>query len=44
MAAIGMRTHLKEVLTVGWKPVALMLIETAVLALMVYGILQTLTA
>lgn len=44
MAAIGMKTHLKEVLTVGWKPVALMLIETAVLALMVYGILQTLPA
>lgn len=44
MAAIGMKTHLKEVLAVGWKPVALMLIETVALALMVYLILQTLAA
>lgn len=44
MAAIGMKTHLKEVLAVGWKPVALMLIETVALALMVYFILQTLAA
>jgi uncharacterized integral membrane protein (TIGR00698 family) len=41
MAAIGMKTHLKEVLAVGWKPVALMLIETVALALMVYVTLQT---
>lgn len=44
MAAIGMTTHLKEVLAVGWKPVALMLIGTVALALMVYVILQTLAA
>ncbi|MDT4845804.1 hypothetical protein FQZ97_798020 [compost metagenome] len=44
MAAIGMKTHLKEVLAVGWKPVALMLIETVALALMVYVILQALAA
>jgi uncharacterized membrane protein YadS len=44
MAAIGMKTHLKEVLAVGWKPVALMLIETVALALMVFVILQTLAA
>lgn len=42
MAAIGMKTHLKDLVTVGWKPVALMVIETVVLALMVYGLLQLL--
>ena len=39
MAAIGMKTHLKDILSVGWKPVLLMLIETLVLALFVYGFL-----
>ncbi len=34
MAAIGMKTHLKEIATVGWKPVALMVAETAFLALL----------
>ncbi|MFM7001915.1 MAG: YeiH family protein [Limnohabitans sp.] len=39
MAAISMKTHLKDILSVGWKPVLLMLIETLVLALFVYGFL-----
>jgi uncharacterized integral membrane protein (TIGR00698 family) len=36
MAAIGMKTHLKDVLKVGWKPVALMVLETAFLAVLFY--------
>jgi len=39
MAAIGMKTHLKDVLTVGWKPVALMVLETLFLAVLFYGML-----
>lgn len=39
MAAIGMKTHLKEILTVGWKPVALMVAETVFLAALFYGLL-----
>lgn len=39
MAAIGMKTHLKDVLTVGWKPVLLMVIETVFLAILFYGLL-----
>ncbi|MCY1559654.1 hypothetical protein D9M68_967110 [compost metagenome] len=39
MAAIGMKTHLKDILTVGWKPVALMVAETAFLAALFYGML-----
>ncbi len=35
MAAIGLKTHLKEIVAVGWKPVALMVAETAFLALWV---------
>jgi len=35
MAAIGMKTHLKDVLSVGWQPVALMLAETVFLATLV---------
>lgn len=35
MAAIGLKTRLQDVLTVGWKPVALMLAETAFLAVLV---------
>jgi len=35
IAAIGMKTQLKELLTVGWKPIALMVGETAFLALLV---------
>jgi uncharacterized integral membrane protein (TIGR00698 family) len=42
MAAIGMKTHLKDILTVGWKPVALMVLETVFLAALFYGMLQTL--
>lgn len=40
MAAIGMKTHLKDVLTVGWKPVALMVLETLFLAALIYGLMQ----
>jgi len=40
MAAIGMKTHLKDILSVGWKPVALMLLETLFLAVFFYGLMQ----
>lgn len=39
MAAIGMKTHLKDIVAVGWKPVALMVAETAFLAVLFYGML-----
>ena len=39
MAAIGIKTHLKDILSVGWKPVALMLLETVFLAALVYMLL-----
>ena len=39
MAAIGIKTHLKDILSVGWKPVALMLLETVFLAVLVYMLL-----
>ena len=42
MAAIGMKTHLKDILTVGWKPVALMVLETVFLAALFYGLLAVL--
>ena len=40
MAAIGMKTHLKDILSVGWKPVVLMLLETLFLASLMYGFLR----
>lgn len=40
MAAIGMKTHLKDIVSVGWKPVALMLLETLFLAGLFYGLLR----
>jgi len=40
MAAIGMKTHLKDILSVGWKPVVLMLLETLFLAVLFYGLMQ----
>ncbi|PIT77109.1 YeiH family protein [Limnohabitans sp. G3-2] len=40
MAAIGMKTHLKDVVAVGWKPVLLMLMETVFLAILFYGLLR----
>ena len=43
MAAIGMKTHLKDVIKVGWKPVALMVLETVVLAGLFYGLLRLAT-
>ena len=39
MAAIGMKTHLRDIVTVGWKPVALMVLETVFLAALFYGLL-----
>lgn len=39
MVAIGMKTHLKDMLDVGWKPIALMAAETIGLALFVYAVL-----
>lgn len=39
MTAIGMKTHLKDLVTVGWKPVALMVFETAFLAALFYLLL-----
>ena len=43
MAAIGMKTHLKDVIKVGWKPVALMVLETVFLAGLFYGLLRLAT-
>ena len=40
MAAIGMKTHLRDILSVGWKPVALMVLETVFLAAAFYLLLQ----
>lgn len=40
MAAIGMKTQLREIVTVGWKPVVLMVLETAFLAALFWGLLQ----
>ena len=40
MAAIGMKTHLKDIVSVGWKPVALMVLETLFLAGLFYGLLR----
>lgn len=40
MAAIGLKTHLKEIVTVGWKPVALMVAETVFLAVLVAAALR----
>jgi uncharacterized integral membrane protein (TIGR00698 family) len=40
IAGIGMKTQLKDLATVGFKPVALMLGETAFLAVLVLGVLR----
>lgn len=42
IAAIGMKTQLKEITTVGWRPVALMFGETLFLALLVLGLMALL--
>lgn len=39
MVAIGMKTQLKDLMDVGWKPVALMLAETIGLAFFVYAVI-----
>ena len=44
IAGIGMKTHLKELATVGFKPVALMLGETVFLAFLALGLLRMLEA
>ena len=41
MGAIGMKTHLKDMVNVGWQPIALMLIETIGLAGFVYALIRT---
>jgi len=40
MAAIGMKTQLKDILSVGWKPVILMVLETTFLAALFYGLMR----
>jgi uncharacterized integral membrane protein (TIGR00698 family) len=40
MAAIGMKTQLREVVTVGIKPVVLMILETVFLAVLVLGLMH----
>jgi uncharacterized integral membrane protein (TIGR00698 family) len=40
MAAIGMKSHLKDVATVGLKPIVLMVSETVFLAILVVGLLS----
>jgi len=40
MASIGMKTHLKDILSVGWKPVILMVLETVFLAAYFYGLMH----
>ena len=40
MAAIGMKTQLRDIVTVGWKPVALMVLETVFLAALFWGLLR----
>jgi uncharacterized integral membrane protein (TIGR00698 family) len=42
MAGIGMKTQLKELVTVGFKPIALMIGETVFLALLVMGMMRML--
>ncbi len=44
MAAIGMKTHLREIVTVGWRPVALMVAETVFLAILVIELLPLVAA
>jgi uncharacterized integral membrane protein (TIGR00698 family) len=43
MVAIGMKTHLRELATVGWKPVVLMVAETVFLAALFWGLIRTLS-
>jgi uncharacterized integral membrane protein (TIGR00698 family) len=43
MSAIGIKTHLKQIASVGWKPVALMVIETLFLAGFFYKLVIALT-
>ena len=40
MASIGMKTHLKDILSVGWKPVALVVLETVFLAGFFLGLMR----
>jgi uncharacterized integral membrane protein (TIGR00698 family) len=42
MAAIGLKTHLKDISSVGWKPVSLMVAETLFLALLAIAVLPRL--
>jgi uncharacterized membrane protein YadS len=40
IAAIGMKTRIKELLSLGWRPVALIVGETLLLAIFVIGVLK----
>ena len=40
MTAIGMKTHLRDLLSVGWRPIVLMCAETAFLAILFYVMLM----
>lgn len=40
MASIGMKTHLKDILSVGWKPVILVVMETLFLAAFFFGMMR----
>ncbi len=40
MAAIGMKTHIKEILSVGWKPAALVVMETTFLAVLFWVLMR----
>lgn len=44
IAAIGMKTQIRDIVSVGWRPVALMLFETVLLAAFVLGWLSLKTA
>lgn len=40
MASIGMKTHIKDIVSVGWKPVALVVMETVFLAALFFGLMR----
>jgi len=40
MAAIGMKTHIRDILSVGWKPVLLVILETVFLAVFFLGLMR----
>lgn len=42
MASIGMKTHIKDILSVGWKPVILLVLETLFLAIVFFWLMRLL--